>query len=276
MTDPDLHTVRADDRLLDRLGRGAPADGDEVERMLAAWRRSLPAAGPTDALLLAAVTEPARRPKRRMVRTSLGVAASVVLICGGVTVAAGYARPDSPLWPVTRLVYGSLADSRVALDAATRAVSDARAAAGDGRYADAARLLATATRLIDEVDEPQAARRLRNEIAMVRHMLPAANGTATTSHVPTPTESLGVDAPPVDQPAPPRQELPTGERTVKPERGEPRPAEPHDDQDDHENEDDEEHGEDEGEPGESKPHKGVVEMPQANLTLPSVPTQPGL
>ena len=64
MTDPDQRTIRKDDRLLDRLGRDLPTskDGDDVELMLAAWRRSMPDAGPPDPGLVAAITAPAARP----------------------------------------------------------------------------------------------------------------------------------------------------------------------------------------------------------------------
>ncbi len=191
MTDPDLRTLRDDDDLLDRLGHGEPADGDDVAAMLAGWRRSLPVAGRPDDELIAAVTRRTARPRRRLARATLGVAASVALVGGGVTVAAAQAGPDSPLWPVTRLVYGDLAESRAALDDATRAVSDARTAAGQGRYPDALRLLATAAALADKVDEPAAERRLRHDIAAVRGMLPAGARSGT----PDATESLGVPTP---------------------------------------------------------------------------------
>lgn len=191
MTNPDLRTVREDDRLLDRLGRGEPASGDDVDAMLSAWRRNLPVAGPPDPRLLAAIArKPA--PKRRLTRT-VGIAASFVLVGGGMTTAAAFAQPDSPLWPVTRFVYGDLADSRQALAGATHAVADARLAAEQGHYAEAARLLATADALADKVD-PGAADSLREDIAGVRERMPA--GTNVPAHDPKPTDGAGAEAPP--------------------------------------------------------------------------------
>jgi hypothetical protein len=183
VSNPDLRTIRKDDRLLDRLGRGEPvrgARGDDVEAMLAAWRHTLPTAGPPDPRLLAAITRKPV-PKRRLTRTSVGIAASFVLIGGGVTSAAAFAQPDSPLWPVTRFVYGDLADSRQALATAAHVLSDARLAAEQGRYDEAAQLLATAEELAEKVDSA-AADRLRKEIAGVRDRLPA--GTNIPAHAP--------------------------------------------------------------------------------------------
>jgi hypothetical protein len=207
MTDPDPRTVRADDKLLDRLARGEPSRGDDVAAMLADWRAGLPATGPADPRLLdaaiAAVTPAVKRP-RRLARASLSVAATVVLVGGGLTVAAAYAGPDSPLWPVTRLVYGNLAESRIATADAGRAVSDARSAANARRYPDAERLLATADELADQIVEVDEARRLRDAIAEVRGLLPAGTEGPATPRAPDPTESLGVETPPLapGEPAP--------------------------------------------------------------------------
>ncbi|MGH3756963.1 hypothetical protein [Actinophytocola sp.] len=197
MTDPDLRTLHEDDRLLDRLGRGVPLETrgrDDAEAMLVAWRRSMPDAGPPDPRLLDAIARPPR-PRRRLAAASLGVVASVALVGGGMTVAAAHAFPDSPLWPVTRLVYGELAESRQALDGANHALSDARKAAKAGRYPEALRLLATADALADKVDQ-STADRLRDDIESVRGMLPDDVKTpAGPARVPEPSESLGVETP---------------------------------------------------------------------------------
>lgn len=209
MSDPDLRTQRHDDQLLDRLGRGERIEPyDDVEAMLSAWRQDLPVAGAPDPGLLAAIAAPAVRPKRRMARASVGIAASVALLSGGVMVGAAYANPDSPLWPVTRFVYSNLAESRMAQNEADHALADARAAAAKGRYTEAARLLATASRLAGQVDEPADAQRLRAAIDSLLGKLPAdvrdtAGPTATK-----PTESLGVETPPVEQGDPPRPQAP--------------------------------------------------------------------
>jgi hypothetical protein len=255
MTNPDLRTVREDDRLLDRLGRGEPvrgpvrgssrgsARGDDVEAMLAAWRRSLPVARPADPRLLAAITRKPV-PKRRLSRTSIGIAASFLLIGGGVTSAAAFAQPDSPLWPVTRFVYGDLADSRQALATATQVLAEARIAAEQGRYDEAARLLATAEALADKVDSG-AADRLREEIAGLRDRLPA--GTNIPAHAPDPskpTKSVGVEPP-----LPSSADEPEGDPSAAPEPG----GGPADDQDDQEDPTEDEPSRADDEPEDDEP-----------------------
>jgi len=197
MTDPDLRTLRQDDRLLDRIGRGEPVDGGEVEAMLGAWRDTLPVAGPPDPRLVAAVTTRRAKPRRRVVRASLGVAASVALLAGGVMVGATYVNPQSPLWPVTDFVYGGVADSQDALDDGNQAVADARTAAEHGRYAEAGRLLKTADELAGKVADPDEAKRLRDDIADVRTKLPRTPGTTSGSAT--------VHRPAANAPAPPAE-----------------------------------------------------------------------
>lgn len=155
--------------------------------MLGAWRRTLPVAGPPDRRLVAAVTAPPARPKRKVARMSLGVAASVALLSGGLLVGASYVDPDSPLWPVTGFVYGDVTDSRAALDDANDAVADARTAVRDHRYNDAMHRLATADELAAKVGDPDAAKRLRDDIAAVRAQLPPSPRTrsGTTTVQPT-------------------------------------------------------------------------------------------
>lgn len=199
---PDLATLRADDRLLDRLGRGAPGEGD-VEEMLAGWRAGLPTAGPVDGQLLDAVTAavagkraarrrrrrehlngptpPDRRRERRTARVSLSAAAVVLIAGGAVTVSAAHAGPDSPLWPVTRAVYGDLAESRAAQTGVGEALAEARVEVGQGHYPEAERLLSVADSLVTKVREPADARRLRHDIATVRDLLPKPELPATSS-----------------------------------------------------------------------------------------------
>ena len=204
MSDPNMRTLRHDDRLLDRIGRGERVDDGDVEAMLGAWRDTLPVAGPPDPRLVAAVTAPRPRPKRRVARTSLGVAASVALLAGGVMVGAAYVNPDSPLWPVTGVVYGDLNDSQAPLDEANRDVADARTAVEKGRYPEAARLLGTADELAGRVEDPDAAKRLRDDIADVRAKLPAAphtkSGSTTVQH---PAASIEAPAGPAPGGTPP-------------------------------------------------------------------------
>ena len=201
------------------------------------------------------------------------MAASVVIVCGGVTVAAANARPDSPLWPVTRFVYGNLADSRVALDDADRAVADARTAATAGRFPEAARLLASADRLADKVTEPQAAQRLRRDIAEVRGLLPeSVTSTTGTARVPDPTESLGVDAPPVEpghDPPAPRDHPPGAERGPG-GAGEPGPDGQPDEPDPEDGPGDRDEDEDDGKGNE----RNKLPRPSAEPNLPALPDPP--
>jgi hypothetical protein len=263
VTDPDLRTVRRDDRLLDRVGRGAPASGDDVEAMLGAWRQTLPAGGQPDDALLAAVTRPPARPKRRIARASLGVAASVALLTGGITVAAAYAGPHSPLWPVTRVVYGGVAASRLALDGANQAVSDARTAARQHDFPEAARLLATADQLADQVTEPSAEQQLRTDIAGVRNLLPAAEKPAAAPRVPDPTESLGVDPPPIGDQE--NGDSPHGQPGAHP--GQHSQDQDHDG--DHDGDHDEDHDEHAAPVEEAEPHKGKAR--KVHPALPALP-----
>lgn len=165
---------RDDDELLDRLGRGEPVDGGEVERLLYHWRSSLPTASATDDRLLDAVTTAIARPTTghgRLRKVTAGAAVAALLAAGGVTAAASQAGPDSPLWPVTELVFGGVAESRAAVARADGALRDARTAADEGRIPEATRLLAHADQLADKVDEPTAADRIRDDVAAIRERL---------------------------------------------------------------------------------------------------------
>lgn len=285
MNKPDLRTMRDDDQLLDRLGRNEPFDGYDgahrddylddggVEAMLATWRATLPAAGPPDERLVAAVAtavapKPVRR-VRRLVRASLGVAASIGLLGGGLTVAAAYAGPNSPLWPVTQLVYRELAESRAAVAGASQAVSDARSAAGQHRYADAARLLAKADALVGKVDEPDDVRLLQADIAKVRGLLPANMPSPDTEQVPAdPTESLGVDPPSIAPGHGPGGDPDTG-------RGD---SDSNGDNDGERGGGDDNSGDDNSDgndpPGKNKPGKGKGKPGKATERVPDLPSPP--
>jgi hypothetical protein len=172
---------REDDELLDRLGRGEPVEGGEVERMLWQWRASMPSAGAADDRLLDAVTTAIARPAglhRRLRKAAASAAVLAVLGGGGLTAAAAQAKPDSPLWPVTELVFGGIAESRVAAQRADGALRDARTAVEQGRLPEATRLLAHADQLADKVHEPTAADRIRDDVAAIRERLDHRPGTA--------------------------------------------------------------------------------------------------
>jgi len=179
---PDVTVLARDDALLDALGRGEPAPADDaVAGLLAAWRSELdppterttvrtavPLAIPP---LHAPATERATR-RWRPSRVLVAAAAALIGLAGGLTVAAGSAGPDSPLWPITRVVYPERAESRVAQAQAESAIDRARTAVEESRYADADRLLREATTLTGQIQDEGVVRRLLDEIAAVRSLLP--------------------------------------------------------------------------------------------------------
>jgi hypothetical protein len=195
----DITTLAEDDRLLDQLGRGERPDGsDAVEALLSDWRATLPEPDPADDLLAAI-----RRPSPAA-RWSLAAAAAALIAFGGLTAAAQHAGPGSPLWPITRLVYGDTAESRTAAQDATDAVAEARVAIGNGEYDRAARLLAHATTQTDRIDDPKVAAELRTEIATVRGLIPtAANPLAATPPAPGAAPSSEPPAAPTTDTRPP-------------------------------------------------------------------------
>jgi hypothetical protein len=206
----DEHSmIAADDLLLDALARGERPEGaDEVSAMLAAWRADVHPDVDTDVAAEVAA-EPEEAPSApviplRRVRPlrRLAVAAAAALVLGGglAVVAAAGAKPGSPLWPITRVVYPERADVAAAQDAVDRA----RAAATGGRYDEARRLVAEADSLIGRVRSAPDAQRLRTELDEVRRMLTALTpvppgGTVTTPAppglTPAPNPGTGGTAP---------------------------------------------------------------------------------
>jgi len=195
----DVATVTRDAQLLDALGQGEPPPTDnELAGLLAAWRADLSADLPATDLVpdSALPTSPALtvRPARvtvgappasagaiglrrrigRRARTSIAAAAAVIASAGGVAVAAGDAGPESPLWPVTQVVYADRADSRLAQLRAEDALDRARTAVGERRYADADRLLDETAEMINRVRDRQVAEQLRAELTATRGLLPGA------------------------------------------------------------------------------------------------------
>jgi hypothetical protein len=203
MSDPvDMTQVQRDDELLDALVRGeaAPAD-DELAVLLAAWRDDLSLDlsdeddGPYSlrpAAPLPASPAPARtvrRPARRAGRgRTLSIAAAAVLIglAGGTTAAAANAGPDSPLWPITRVVFADHADSVLSEQSAEDSIAKAREAIAQSRYADADKLLDEAATSAGKVHDEGTVRRLLDEISAVRGLLPGIGspGAAPTAGVP--------------------------------------------------------------------------------------------
>jgi hypothetical protein len=185
-----LDVLRADDLLLDALGRGerGPTD-DGIAALLAAWRTEVvevaeaPAVAPHDADEAApdgdelAEVVPITRARRRR-RARLGVAAAVLaVVAGGTGIASAQATPGSPLWPITHLVNPDRADL---LDAES-AIADARKAVTEGRRSDAQRLVDRAASLVSRVRDPGDAARLRTELEVVRHQLATVSGPGARS-----------------------------------------------------------------------------------------------
>jgi hypothetical protein len=252
----DAARLRDDELLLCLLGAGGSMAGeDDLAILLGEWRATLPAVAddpghdlPVDdqpriaGTVPEAVgtqprrTTPARAPARRRLRLAAVAAVAASLVGGAMTAAAAHARPGSPLWPVTRLMYGELADSRVAVQTADRAVAQARAAAREGRSDDARRLLDEASALLGQIREPADARRVRASIAAARTLLtPRPGGTSTdlgpALPVPTPappaTPVAGPIPVPGNRPGPPAaNETPAPARTDSPTLTAPADAAP--------------------------------------------------
>lgn len=171
----DIAMIVADDELLELLGRGGvPDDGDEVATMLAAWRADLAADPPVvrSAVPPSALADAAVRRRRASRRVLLAAAAATLALAGTATVAAGDAQPGSPLWPLTRVLYADRAGSVLAERDAQRAIGQAREAIAQARYTDAEKLLDEATTRATEVRNPDVVRRLLDEVAAVRGLLP--------------------------------------------------------------------------------------------------------
>ncbi|MBV1850074.1 hypothetical protein [Catellatospora tritici] len=206
---------------------GPAPDGDELAGLLAAWRTDLadgddddlavyprpaaPAApGPDTAVPLATgpdvadplatgpgrssrqrgtrpPTAPGGRPVRRRPGRLLVAAAVVVVLFGGLTVAAGSAGPDSPLWPITQVVYTERADSRQAAHDARQLLDQARQALRDRRPVEAAALLEQANTKISLVREDADRGRLLTDLRTLLAELVTQHAAAPAGPSPAPT-----------------------------------------------------------------------------------------
>jgi hypothetical protein len=202
----DISTLRADDLLLDQLGRGEePEDGGVVAATLSEWRATLPKADPVDDELLDAALAALAPPTRvnRMARGSAIASIVALLVGGAVTAAAEHAGPTSPLWPVTQFVFQDLAEARAAVAAAADSINAARDAIDARRYDDATRLLDDAASAVKQVDRREDADRLRAEIAALRALIPAGNENPAVEPDGTPPSSGGMrPTVPTDSPLP--------------------------------------------------------------------------
>jgi hypothetical protein len=204
----DLSRISADDALLDALGRGEAAPpGDELAGLLHDWRADLdekldanqPLVGE---LLEARSNRPIElKPRRRGVKLLTGIAAAI-LVLGGIAAGAGQAGPNSPLWPLTKVMYPERADTR----SAEQAISRAKAAIAANRLDEANHQLDQATTLVGRLQNPDDKRRLTDQIAQLRRVLAAktAPSLPATPSAPVPGATPAAPQGPTVQPAPPQ------------------------------------------------------------------------
>jgi hypothetical protein len=204
----DLAMIAADDELLDLLAAGGePRDGDEVVAMLGAWRADvatdLPTVRRASPAIGAVLPDAARisrgrsRPTSGSRRMLVAAAAIVVALAGTLSVMASDARPGSPLWPITRLLYAERASSAAAEQEAMQNIEAAQQAIDNSQYSDAQRLLDQASALVDKVRDPTVAQRLREQIAELRGLipglLPGATPTQGSTAAPTTARTTAPD-----------------------------------------------------------------------------------
>jgi hypothetical protein len=199
----DLAAINADDALLDALGAGRPVPADDpLAGMLQAWRADLDDDQPT--LVIPPARPAVAAPKPRSLRWLTAVAAAVLVVLAGLSIAVNRAGPSSPLWPLTQVMYPEQADTR----AAQHAVDQARAAFDAGHYDEARRRLDEATTLVAKVKDDGARTRLQDAIAQLRAALAAKSHPEGPSAPPpsaaatTPAAGASAGAPATDAPGP--------------------------------------------------------------------------
>jgi hypothetical protein len=229
-----------DDLLLSSLAAGSSAPpGDELAGMLAAWRADIDAE-PLPQLRPA--TESDRKPvplpvplpvllpvqRRRPFRGTSGstgpsgagpgrprtprplvvALAAAVLAFGGLAVASATAQPGTPLWPITRVLFGDTAKSRLAAQEAEKLLDQARAAIAAGDKVGAAKLVEAARVQIGQISDPEARTRLTGEADDLwgKILVMPLNGTSAAPGggpvpgqpgQPTPTPTSGGILPPL-------------------------------------------------------------------------------
>jgi hypothetical protein len=131
------------------------------------------------------------RPRARWaVRVATGLAAAA-LVAGGLAVLSEQSGPNSPLWPITKVVHPGKANARLA----EGTIRSAQEAAAAGRYDEARRLLDRAAIQAGRIDDPRVARRLLSLIEELRRGLPAPATGGGAAPVADPSAS-GVPASP--------------------------------------------------------------------------------
>jgi hypothetical protein len=190
----------ADDALLTALSYGHDPDPDDtVAALMAVWHEEISSPLPPPSPELQAAVRP-RRARRRWFARPLTIAVGTgVLAFGGATAFAATAQPDSPLWPITKVVYPAKAESRTADAAATRLLDRAATAIDTHRYPDALDALAAAEQQINLVTDDDARSTLEDRWVDLRARLLAA--TADRPGVtPTPTVAASAAVTPLPTP----------------------------------------------------------------------------
>ncbi|WP_225853501.1 hypothetical protein [Micromonospora sp. AMSO31t] len=218
--DPDLTTVAHDDLLLDVLGGGGgwEADVDGLTAMLAAWRADLTAdeenadmtgthglhsrtdvhypvdrVGADTASGHFPASAPSRPFMRRALRLAAAVAAALVLVTA-LGVGSRNAGPNSPLWPLTKVLHPERADVRDA----ERTIARARAAVEARRFEEARQLIGQAQQDLTRITDVAEAARLRADIDAVLDHLTAQASCPTLpqcASIPTPSPVTSTASP---------------------------------------------------------------------------------
>lgn len=214
------HDVPADERDLDALaaGEGRADHPDPALRMLAAWRSDLDADLPELDVPLPRPPVPprhrggtggrprSRRPRRaRRMVLATGVAALATSGLVGVAMASADARPGSPLFSVTKVIYPDQATYRERVAEVQRDLADARRAAAEGRRQDARRLLARARRHSRHIPAPDAERARQQADQVRRHLDNSARSESNNGahgHSSQPSPSTGPQSPQSTSPTP--------------------------------------------------------------------------
>ncbi len=219
----DLDLIRADEALLDALGRGESVEQtDSLATLLTAWRADLVAEPPQTSPIrppqpvvagahpdttLGNAQQRTAQPHVRISRKArIAVAAAIIgAIAGGTAAAAATATPGSPLWSISQVIYPARAD-RIATE---DALAQARRAIDNRNFDRARQALDQAEALISRVHDPRQAARLRVELQEVTQLLVSAAAptvplpTSTAAPVPLPSSSPGRPARPPATPGAP-------------------------------------------------------------------------
>lgn len=206
------------DLLLTAIAAGDPApEGDDLAVLLAAWHADIvaeplptlrpatqpvlvpPAAArvPFPRRLFRRTSAPAstdgtqagpdntRPGRRRLSRPAIVAAAAAVLAFGGLTVASAAAQPGTPLWPITRVIFGDTAKTRLAEQEALKLLDQARAAISSGDKAKAAELVEAARVHIGQITDPGVKLRLTGEADALWNQILLLPGPIAPSALPS-------------------------------------------------------------------------------------------